>query len=729
MFDVRTRSLRPFSLRLPRGAGAFTVLALAATANAQVCPTASPNWPGPAGYPYSASIPGDEVASIGDVDGDLITDLVVSNHDGSNWVAVVSGRAYYHFDSTFYPPTLVGELSPIWADVALASDGVDFGWEVQPAGDLNGDGVQELIVGVPGIRDTTPLHDGKAILYTSVVTTGSLPGWIRAIEFTGPNCGCSSPIPSSGFGWCAAAAGDVDGDSVDDVVVGAPRANGGTGGQGEAYLFSGAALNTALAATTTRPITIAHTSGTALTPHATSTNPLTPSVAGSSFGVVVMGVGDVDADGRDDVIVGAPTASGKQTNAATGLIDSIPRAGATFLFARHSGNSTPSLLVADQGACSYDYFGYEASAVGDVAPQTGAAQNEYAIGAIQQDLATTATGQSGGYLQVRAFVAPASSSLVYEKHNPASSSPASNCAPATHTYGYVRFGAYLAGDPDNDGDSRDSDFDGDGLGEVVHGDYFHVGAEGEVDAGASWVYSSDASTHATLPTDDCWAQAALALGQDPPTAFGASASLALGEATALLPMASDPSNPWTEDVPRYAVSANVASDFSGRQIQVHTLYGPALVETSSDTDPQPTIRWLSDGGSSATARWVDGGIEFSADDPSHGAILAISTELANIDYGGGVHGPLDFNGTTFYAWTGTTYPTTADLTTPPLGMIAFTYVAPGSYPGWLPISLSAADHPGTYAGQQVFAQLIEFDLSAPAASARVSDLLMLRLAP
>ncbi|MCK6448354.1 MAG: VCBS repeat-containing protein [Planctomycetes bacterium] len=732
MKRLHARSPRSHSTFARHAFAVFALLGAADAARAQapcppgtvpLCPTTAPNWPGPANYPFVAAAPGDEAASLGDVDADGITDLLVSDHDLANWVAVFGGRAHYVFDSITYPTNVIGDLPLIWAAAAESSDSVDFGWEVQPAGDLNGDGIAEILVGDPGLRTPT-VHAGRAILYTSV--PGSPVSWQRAIVFTGPNLGTSSAPVSSAFGWCVASAGDMNGDGVDDVVIGAPRANGS--GSGDAYLFDGVRLADLLSGSPL-PATLAHTDGVPLASRVTPSSSV-PSTAGGSFGTVVMGVGDIDGDGRDDMIVGAPSA----TNTA-GDDD----AGAAYVFTWPAGEANPELLLADQGTCPDDFFGYEASAVGDVLPESGGTpRNEYAVGAIQQDLIASPNGYSGGYLQVRTFAAPKASALVYEERNPAAPSPASACLPPAHSYSHVRFGAYLAGDPDNDGDSRDADFDGDGRGELVHGDYFHRGPSNEFAAGAVWVYGSDAVNHATLPADRCAADAAIALDLDPPTAVGSATEISLGEATAFLPMASATGD-FTEDFPRYAVSADVPNAASSRQIEVHTLYGAATVETSLDGAPQPTLRWLSYSGADTSLHWFDGKLEFEATDPEYGLVLAISTEMGSFDWDDGLFGPFPLSpapntGTLLYAWTGANHPTLADLVSPPFGMVEFTYfppntVSPSATPQERYVSLSAADHCGAYAGQQVFAQVIEFDLNAPATSARASDLVILRLAP
>jgi hypothetical protein len=132
--------------------------------------------------------------------------------------------------------------------------GAAFGWAVSELHDVDGDGARELIVGEPFTDGgTTYVYSGRtgALLY---------------------------PLPGASGdqqGYAMADAGDTDGDGVSDVVSGAPGV-----GPGHVYLYSGATGD------------LLHTfEGVA---------------AGDFFGGSVAGAGDVDRDGRADVLVGAP---------------------------------------------------------------------------------------------------------------------------------------------------------------------------------------------------------------------------------------------------------------------------------------------------------------------------------------------------------------------------------------------------------------------------------------
>ncbi len=126
-------------------------------------------------------------------------------------------------------------------------------------GDVDNDHFRDVVVGAPDGDRAFVYPDGLAGLSTTPSTT-----------LSGPT--------GSRFGRGLAVVGDVNADGFEDLVVGAPMAD-------RAYLYLGAA------------------SGLPTTPTATLTGP-----AGSRFGSAVVGVGDLNSDGRAEVLIGAPGA-------------------------------------------------------------------------------------------------------------------------------------------------------------------------------------------------------------------------------------------------------------------------------------------------------------------------------------------------------------------------------------------------------------------------------------
>ena len=157
------------------------------------------------------------------------------------------------------------------------SIGARFGHSVSGAGDVNGDGIDDFIVGAP---------NDSGLNGSVVVFAGSRTGAPTVIgTFTGTG--------GENFGFSVAGAGDVNNDLRDDVIVGAPI-NGGVSGPGAAFILS---------FDPTAP-----TPATALQIVQTLAHP-TPTF-GARFGQSVASVGDIDDDGNFDVIVGAPSHGG-----------------------------------------------------------------------------------------------------------------------------------------------------------------------------------------------------------------------------------------------------------------------------------------------------------------------------------------------------------------------------------------------------------------------------------
>jgi len=219
---------------------------------------------------------GRTVASAGDVDGDGYSDVIVGAYGGS------LGRAYLYRGS---PLGLAS--SPAWtASSDQAND--SFAYTVATAGDVNGDGYADVIVGAPG-RDTgTGVWDaGRAVVYLGSAT--GLP--------TSAAWAAESNEPWTYFGVAAGTAADVNGDGYSDVIVGA-AGDDYRSVLGRAHVYLGSP------------------SGLSLTPVWT----VTSSQVGDSFGASAAAAGDVDGDGYSDVIVGAPYYSNDQSSEGKALL-------------------------------------------------------------------------------------------------------------------------------------------------------------------------------------------------------------------------------------------------------------------------------------------------------------------------------------------------------------------------------------------------------------------------
>ncbi|MBD3163000.1 MAG: hypothetical protein GF346_11325 [Candidatus Eisenbacteria bacterium] len=158
------------------------------------------------------------------------------------------------------------------------AEGDQFGVAVALGGDFNGDGRADLAVGA-STNDEGGENAGKVFLYLG----GTPPAELPALELIGTT--------GSFFGSAVAWAGDVDSDGYDDLLIGAYRDDEGGVNAGKAYLFRG---------------------GDPL--DGTADLVLLGTEPGAYFGRVVAGVGDLDADGIDDFAVGAPRAVEGETH-------------------------------------------------------------------------------------------------------------------------------------------------------------------------------------------------------------------------------------------------------------------------------------------------------------------------------------------------------------------------------------------------------------------------------
>ncbi|MFA9421574.1 MAG: integrin alpha, partial [Gammaproteobacteria bacterium] len=174
------------------------------------------------------------------------------------------------------------------------------------AGDVNGDGFDDVIIGSPryGQPFNPPIpNQGSGQQGAAFVFLGSASG----IVGTDPQTAHATIVPVSAgapsqtrafFGWSVDAAGDINSDGYTDIIIGAPNWNadrswpgldtGEPPGEGAAFIYLG------------DPSGI---SGTNPTNAATQ---IDGDLLDAAMGVSVAGVGDVNADGFDDVLIGAP---------------------------------------------------------------------------------------------------------------------------------------------------------------------------------------------------------------------------------------------------------------------------------------------------------------------------------------------------------------------------------------------------------------------------------------
>ena len=246
---------------------------------------------------------GFSVSGAGDVNNDGYDDVIVGAYNYNT----LDGAAYiYHGSSSGVSSTASRSLIP-------GSSNYYFGYSVSGAGDVNGDGYDDVIIGAFAYSSSR----GAVYVYHG---SSSGIGATAAIAPTGPSS-------SSNFGYSVSNAGDVNGDGYDDVVVGAPAYSSSTGA---AYVYYGSSAGV----TTTDATTFAAT-GT-----------------GSNFGSSVSAAGDVNGDSYDDVIVGAYAYSSS--------------AGRAYVYHGSASGASTSAAIYMSGGSAGDRLGYSVSGAGDV---------------------------------------------------------------------------------------------------------------------------------------------------------------------------------------------------------------------------------------------------------------------------------------------------------------------------------------------------------------------------
>jgi hypothetical protein len=400
------------------------------------------------------------VSDAGDVNGDGFDDILIGafNGDGLGNAKANAGESYVIFGKAggFYDIDL-GALSPADGFIIGGADlGDGSGNSVSSAGDINGDGFDDIIIGASNSSGAGNLESGAGESYVIFGKAGG---------FTDIDLGALDP--ADGFalygaeiddesGFAVSSAGDINGDGFDDLIVGAYVADGAAGADtGESYVIfggSGGFSDVDLGA-------IAPASGFTITGGG----------AGDQAGWSVASAGDVNGDGFDDIIVGAPRADG--------VGDSESTAGESYVIYGKAGGFTDinvSALTPADGFTIYgvdagDRSGYSVSSAGDV---NGDGYEDVIIGAIGARGVGNATFNSG-----EAYV-------VFGKAGGVGDIDLGTLSPAD--------GFNIRGDGAGDTLGRSvssaGDVNGDGFDDIIVGAWFADGTDdGELNAGESYV--------------------------------------------------------------------------------------------------------------------------------------------------------------------------------------------------------------------------------------------------
>jgi len=306
------------------------------------------------------------VASAGDINGDGFADIILGSPDDNNNAGaayVVFGKATWGINSL--DATNLGSNGFV---IQAATNLFHVGESVAGAGDVNGDGFDDIIVTAAGSGfyhyGTTPsayVIFGKESGFSTVDLSNLAPSDGFAIH---------GQYVYGGSNFSVSGAGDVNGDGFADIVIGASADNDSAG----AYVIFGKASGFG----TIDATNLAPSAGFVI--HADPAHDLT--------GFAVAAAGDVNGDGFDDIIVGAPLADGGGVDAGN----------AYLIFGKATGfasidlaNLAPRDGFVIQGDAADDRAGFSVSGAGDL---NGDGLADLIVGAPYGDLGGTDAGQA-----------------------------------------------------------------------------------------------------------------------------------------------------------------------------------------------------------------------------------------------------------------------------------------------------------------------------------------------
>ena len=413
---------------------------------------------------------GYSVSSAGDVNGDGYDDLIIGAY-GADPNGVDSGETYVVYGGASAPGADgVLALSKLDGTNGFILTGVDpadaSGTSVSSAGDVNGDGYDDLIIGAFGADPNGDGSGGTHVVYGGASAPGA-DGVLALSALDGTNGFTLTGIdPDDVSGASVSSAGDVNGDGYDDLIIGARRADPNGDRSGETYVVYGGAG----APGTDGVLALSALDGA----NGFTLNGIDP---GDVSGYSVSSAGDVNGDGYDDLIIGA---RGADPNGA--------RSGETYVV--YGGASAPGMdgvldLSALDGTNGFtltgtdpdDRSGRSVSSAGDV---NGDGYDDLIIGAHRADPNGASSGET--YVVYGGASAPGTDGVLA-------------LSALDGTNGFTLTGI----DPDDESGrsvSSAGDVNGDGYDDLIIGARF-ADPDGESDAGESYVVYGGASAPGT----------------------------------------------------------------------------------------------------------------------------------------------------------------------------------------------------------------------------------------
>jgi hypothetical protein len=284
---------------------------------------------------------GYNVSAAGDINGDGRADLVLGARLADT-PGLDQGAAYVVFGKSSGTAVRLDTLGSEGFRITGEAADDEAGWAVAGVGDVNGDGRDDVAIG-SRFNDSGALNAGSVhvVFGRSATTEVNLAALgTGGFQILGETANAST-------GYSIAAAGDVNGDGLDDILLGARGANGGGSNSGGAYVVFGRAATTDLALATLGAGGVE----------------IMGELAGDFAGTSVAGGGDFNSDGFLDHIIGATGNDSGGTNAgAAYIVFGTGEAGEFNL--DDAANAEGGVRI--RGAVANDATGTAVKAVGDI---------------------------------------------------------------------------------------------------------------------------------------------------------------------------------------------------------------------------------------------------------------------------------------------------------------------------------------------------------------------------